>query len=94
MSDVRVPYRLAEFVKLHPQVEGVIHHVGLRTWDLLLVDVSGLWERDEFPTREGAESACRALRIPCHEGWDDSRIARRVNARDHWNAPGGQRRAL
>ncbi len=53
VSAGRVPNHLAEFVKLHPQVEGVIQHVGLQTWDLLLVDVTGLWVRDEFPT-EGA----------------------------------------
>jgi hypothetical protein len=29
-----------------------------------------------------------------HRGWDEPRMARRVNARDHWNRPGGQRRAL
>jgi hypothetical protein len=29
-----------------------------------------------------------------HRGWDDARIVRRMNARDHWNASGGQRRAL
>ena len=33
MGGGRVPNHLAEFVKLHRQVEGVIQHVGLRTWD-------------------------------------------------------------
>jgi hypothetical protein len=94
VSGSRVPYHLAEFVKLHRQVEGVIQHVGLQTWDLLLVDVSGLWDRDEFPTREAAEAACGTLRIPSHEGWDNPRLVRRMNGRDHWNTSDGQRRAL
>ena len=81
-------------MKLHPQVEGVIQHVGLQTWDLLLVDVTGLWDRDEFPTAEPPKRPAGALRIPAHQGWDDARLARRMNARDHWNTPDGQRRAL
>jgi hypothetical protein len=94
VSGTRPPYHLAEFVKLHRQVEGVIQHVGLQTWDLLLVDVTGLWDRDEFPTEAAAEAACRTLRIPFHQGWDDLRIVRRMNGRDHWNTTDGQRRAL
>jgi hypothetical protein len=94
VTTTKVPYHLAEFVKLHRQVEGVIQHVGLRSWDLMLVDVTGLWDRDEFPTKEAAEAVCGTLRIPFHEGWDDPRIVRRMNARDHWNSPDGQRRAL
>jgi hypothetical protein len=94
VSGGRVPSHLAEFVKLHPQVEGVIQHVGLQTWDLLVIDVTGLWARDEFPTADAAEAACRALRIPVHQGWDDARLVRRMNARDHWNTRDGQRRAL
>jgi len=94
MSDAGVPYHLTEFVKLHEQVEGVIQHVGLANWDLLLIDVTGLWDRDEFPTKEAAEAAGRRLGIRVHAGWDDPRLARRMNARDQWNAPGGQHRAL
>ena len=85
---------MVEFVKLHPQVEGVIQHVGLQTWDLLLVDVTGLWDREEFATEEAAEAACRMLRVPSHRGWDDVRLVRRMNGRDHWNTPDGERRAL
>ena len=81
-------------MKLHPQVEGVIQHVGLATWDLLLIDATGLWDRDEFSSEEGAREAGRALGIVAHDGWDDARIARRVGTRDHWNTPDGQRRAL
>jgi hypothetical protein len=94
MSPAAVPWHLREFVKLRPEVEGVLQHVGLDTWDLLLIDVRGNWDRDEFPTQDAAERACAALGIRCHHGWDDPRLARRMNARDHWNQPGGQRRAL
>jgi hypothetical protein len=94
MGSPKIPYRLTEFVKLHRQVEGVIQHVGLGTWDLLLIDASGLWDRDEFSTEEAANDACLHLGIRAHYGWDDARLARRVNARDQWNSPDGQRRAL
>lgn len=90
----RPPGRLHDFVRLHTEVEAVLQHVGLHTWDLVLIDVEGNWTRDEFASAEEAEGACRALGIRVHRGWDDPRMARRMNARDHWNRPGGQRRAL
>ena len=89
----RISWSLREFVKLRPEVEGVSQHVGRGTWDLLLVDVTGLWVRDEFPSREAASLACAALGIRSHDGWDEPRIAARMNARDHWATPDGQRRA-
>jgi hypothetical protein len=90
----RAPNALRDFAKLHPEVEAVLQHVGLRTWDLVLVDVNGLWVRDELESEESAEAVCRELGIRLHRGWDEPRIARRMNARDHWNTPDGQRRAL
>jgi hypothetical protein len=93
MSTTRAPNALREFAILHPEVEAVLQHVGLRTWDLVLIDVTGLWVRDEFESQEAAEAACRELGIRLHHGWDDPRIARRMNGRDHWNTPDGQRRA-
>jgi hypothetical protein len=94
MGATRAPNALYEFVKLHPGVEAVLQHVGLRTWDLVLVDVTGLWVRDEFESEEAAEAACRELGIRMHRGWDDARIVRRMAGRDHWATPDGQRRAL
>jgi hypothetical protein len=91
---VRVSTALREFVKLTPEVEAVVQHVGLRTWDLVLIDVEGNWVRDEFPSEEHAEAACRELGVRMHRGWEDPRMARRMNRRDHWNRPGGQRRGL
>jgi hypothetical protein len=90
----RPPGRLQDFVKLRPEVEAVLQHVGRETWDLVLIDLDGTWIREEFPSAEAAEIACGVLGVRLHAGWDDPRMTRRMNARDHWNTPGGQRRAL
>ncbi len=79
---------------LHGDVEAVIQRCGLNTWDCVLIDVDGNWTRAVFPSAEVAEDACRDLEVPVHRGWDDPRMARRMGRRDHWNDPGGQRRAL
>jgi hypothetical protein len=94
MAATRAPGALREFVKLRSEVEGVLQHVGLRTWDLVLVDNTGLWVRDEFESPEAAEAVCRELGIRMHHGWDDVRVNRRMSVRDHWTSPDGQRRAL
>ena len=94
MAATRAPNALRDFAKLRPEVEAVVQHVGLRTCDLVLVDATGLWVRDEFESREAAEVACRELGVRMHEGWDDARIVRRMAARNHWTSPDGQRRAL
>lgn len=94
MGTGRAPSALREFVKLHPEVEAVLQPVGARTWDLVLIDVTGLWVRDVFSSEEEAEATCRELGLRLHRGWDDPRMARRMHARDHWNTPEGQRRAL
>ena len=65
-----------------------------KTWDLLLIDVTGLWARDEFPTAEPPKRPVAPCASPFIDGWDDARLVRRMNARDHWNTPDGQRRAL
>jgi hypothetical protein len=94
MGAKRATNALRDFVMLRPEVEAVLQHVGLRTWDLVLIDATGLWVRDEFESEESAEATCRELGIRVHRGWDDQRLERRMNARDHWNSPDGQRRAL
>ncbi len=91
---VRVAGHLYGFAKLHPEVEGVLQHVGRRTWDLLLIDVEGDWVRDVLPSPEEAEEVCRRLGVRLNRGWEDPRMARRMNARDAWATPGGRRRAL
>jgi hypothetical protein len=94
MGRIRIDPSLREFVKLRPQVEGVVQHVGLETWDLLLVDVTGLWVRDVYPSEDAARAVADRLGIRVHGGWDDPRIARRIQARDQWATLDGQRRAL
>ena len=59
MPSKRAPNHLRDFVKIAEEVEGVIQHVGRETWDLVLIDVNGRWVRDEFPTEDAAEAACR-----------------------------------
>ena len=93
MTRARVPNHLRAFFSLHPEVEAVLQHVGLRTYDLVLIDVEGAWVRDEFPDEAAAEEACRALGIRMHRGWDDPRLSRRMMRRDDWSRPDGQRRA-
>lgn len=90
----RAPNRLRDFTIRHRDVEGVLQHVGLRTWDLVLIDLDGLWIREELRSPEEAEAVCADLGVRLNLGWDDPRLARRMALRDHWGAPGGQRRAL
>jgi hypothetical protein len=90
----RASNRLRDFVIRHRDVEAVVQHVGLRTWDLLLIDLTGLWIREEVHSREEAEALCRDLRVRLTRGWDDPRLSRRMAARNHWNTADGQRRAL
>jgi hypothetical protein len=91
---VKLPGDFREFAMLRQDVEAVIQRVGLNTFDCVLIDVDGNWTRAVFPSQEMAEEACRQAEIRVHEGWDDARMAQRMNRRDHWGAPGGQRRAL
>ena len=90
---MRVPAELRRFVQLRPDVEAVLQRCGLDTFDLLLIDVSGNWTRWVFSSKEAAEAVVEELGIPMHRGWNE-RMARRMNSRDHWNEPGGTRRAL
>ena len=88
------PGRLRDFAKLAPEVEAVLQRIGDGMWDLIFVSVDGTWAREAFPTEETAEAACAELDVRLHRDWDDPRMFRRMNRRDHWGEPGGQRRAL
>jgi hypothetical protein len=94
MARMRAPSALREFVKIRPEVEAVLQRVGKDTWDLVLIGLDGNWIRDEFESEEAAEACCRDLNVRLNRGWEDARLARRMNMRDHWNRPGGQKRAL
>lgn len=89
----RAPERLRDFAKLHPGAEAVLQRVGLDTWDLVVIAVDGTWVRSVFPDVETAEAACRDLDLRVQRGWEDPRLGRRMNRRDHWGSADGQRRA-
>jgi hypothetical protein len=91
---VKIPSEARRFATLRPDVEAVLQRCGLDTYDLVLIDVDGNWTRAVFPSEGEAEAAAGLLSVPIHQGWDDERLAKRMNRRDHWNEPGGQKRAL
>ena len=88
------PARLRRFAMLHQQVEGVVQRCGRETFDVLLVDVQGNWERAVVASVEDARGMGRDLGVRLRDGWNDARLARRMNGRDHWTGSGGQRRAV
>ncbi len=90
---VRTPAELRKFVWMHSGVEAVLQRCGIDTFDLILIDLDGNWTRWVFPSEEAATVVADRLEIPLHHEWDD-RMVKRLNKRDHWNEPGGQRRAL
>jgi hypothetical protein len=85
---------LRRFVEGREGLDAVIQRIGLETWDLLVIDGEGNWTREVFTSEEECKAAADTLGVRVHEGWDDEAIAKRMNRRDHWNDPGGQRRAL
>ena len=91
----RIPADVRRFVAEHGDVDAITQRIGLDTWDLILVDGEGNWTRVVVLSKEEADEAARSLGIDrIHDGWDDDALAKRMNRRDHWNQPGGQRRAL
>jgi hypothetical protein len=90
---VRTPGELRKFVTYQRDVEALLQRCGLDTYDLLLIDFQGNWTRWVFPSEDEAVEVADSLGVPLHRGWND-RMTRRMNKRDHWNEPGGQRRAL
>jgi hypothetical protein len=87
------PPDLRSFVTYGRGVEAILQRCGLDTFDLILIDVDGNWTRGVFTSKEVAEAVAGDLDVPLNHGWND-RMAKRMNRRDHWNDPGGQRRAL
>jgi hypothetical protein len=83
-----------DFALLRMDVEAVLQRVGRNTWDCVLIDVEGNWTRGVFPSKEVAQAVCADLGIRTHDGWTDPRMQQRMNRRDHWGEPGGQRRAV
>jgi hypothetical protein len=90
---VPTPRELRAFATTHSDIEAVAQRCGVDTFDLILIDLDGNWTRWVFPSEEAAEAVARNLGVPLHREWDD-RMVKRMNKRDHWGEPGGQRRAL
>lgn len=89
----RIPRELSEFAKYHVDVEAVLQRIGRNMFDVVAVDPDGNWVRAVFPSKEDAEAAADRLGMRTHDGWNE-RMSARMNRRDHWGEPGGQRRAL
>jgi hypothetical protein len=90
---VRIPTELRTFKLFRPDVEAVLQRCGMNTFDLLLIDADGNWTRWVFGSEQEAAAVADDLELPLHRAWDP-RMVRRMNKRDHWNEPGGQKRAL
>lgn len=89
-----IPASFDRFARKAKGVEGVLQRIGAGTFDLVLIDADGNWERAVLPTDEVARSYCGSLEIPLHEGWDDPVLAQRINSLDAWATPGAKRRAI
>ena len=84
---------LKAFAAGRSDVQAVLQRVGRGTFDLVVVDGEGNWTRAVFEREDEASAAAAELGAPVAEGWTED-LARRMNRRDHWNEPGGQKRAL
>ncbi len=74
-------------------VDAVVQRIGHETWDLILVDADGAWDRWVFSSDAAARAAAEAAGAFVHDGWTDE-LSQRVTRRDEWRTPGGTRRAL
>lgn len=95
MSGQRTPEDLLRFARGREGVEAIVQRIGRDTFDLLLVDGDGNWTRGVFGSEEQCKRVAHELGIQAvHDGWSDEALAKRMTRRDHWNEPGGQKRAL
>lgn len=89
--------RLAEevrrFAEAHRPVDAVVQRIGHDTWDLILIDGDGAWDRWVFESQETASDVAQQAGAHLHDGWTDT-LSQRVSRRDEWGTPGGTRRAL
>ena len=89
-----IPASFDRFARKADDVQAVLQRIGAGTFDLILIDAAGNWERAVLRTDEDARSFCRSLDIPLHEGWDDPALAQRINSLDAWATPGAKHRAV
>lgn len=89
-----VPESLERFARKGDDVVAVLQRIGAGTYDLVLIDAKGAWERTVVPSGSVARDFCERTQTPLHEGWDDPSLAQRTNALDAWATEGAKRRAL
>ena len=93
MADDRPAREAKRFAQVHGSVDAVVQRIGHETWDLILIDREGAWDRWVFASKDGATTAGEGAGATVHEGWTDE-LSQRVTRRDEWRAPDGTRRAL
>jgi hypothetical protein len=84
------------FIGRHSGVEGLVHRIGARNAQLVLIAESGRWTRVVLPAPADAPRLADKLKIPIHEGWPEH-LRRRVQDyrpdADEWaTAPYPERR--
>jgi hypothetical protein len=89
-----IPSKIERFARDAPDVRAVLQRVGAGTYDLVLIDADGNWERAVVPTEAEARAFVAAIKVPLHEGWEDPALAQRINGLDAWANPAAKRRAL
>ena len=89
-----IPASFEHFARKAKDVEAVLQRIGAGTYDLILIDADGNWERAVLATDEAARAFCERVQLPVHDGWDDPALAQRVNSLDAWATPGAKRRAI
>jgi hypothetical protein len=93
MSDKRPVEEAKRFASAHGTIDAIVQRIGHDTWDLILVDAAGAWDRWVFESEEAAAAAAGACGARVHAGWTDE-LSQRVTRRDEWGTKGGTRRAL
>jgi hypothetical protein len=89
-----VPDQLERFARHGNDVVGVLQRVGAGTYDLVLIDAEGNWERAVVAAEATARDFCEATQTPLHDGWEDPALAQRANSLDAWATEGAKRRAI
>ena len=93
MTGSRQADEARHFAEAHRPVDAVVQRIGRDTWDLILIDGEGAWDRWVFESEDAASNAARRAGAEVHEGWTDE-LSQRVTRRDEWGTAGGTRRAL
>ncbi len=93
MAEDRPAREAKRFAHARGSVDAVVQRIGHGTWDLILIDGDGAWDRWVFGSKESAAAAAQGAGAAVHEGWTDE-LSQRVTRRDEWRAPDGARRAL